>query len=48
MDMRRSIDAQSLFIETALDRSSFHGEAFGFFKSRLHKAKLVGWERTQT
>ncbi len=43
MDMRRSIDAQALFIEAALDRSPFHGEVFGFFKSRLRKAKLMWW-----
>ncbi len=42
MDMRRSIDAQALFIEAA-GTPPFCGETFGFFNSRLHKAKLMWW-----
>lgn len=45
MDMRRSIDALSLFVEAMLGRSPFSGEVFVFLNKGLNKVKLLWWDR---
>lgn len=45
MDMRRSIDALSLYVEALLGRSPFSGEVFVFLNKGLNKVKLLWWDR---
>jgi transposase len=45
MDMRRSIDALSLYVEALLERSPFSGEVFVFLNKNLDKVKLLWWDR---
>ena len=45
MDMRRSIDGLSLFVEAMLGRSPFSGEVFVFLNKGLDKVKLLWSDR---